>query len=151
MMFKPTALLAAVLLATIGISAQALDSALSARDPQPYTGCDNIGVAQQETDTAVNNLGYYGNYSTLNYYSCDCDTVAFFCIWKSGPMLNSTAMNNVLAHVTTQCGPYQAGSSSDGPNDNRTYSYGYTNWRNKDYCNVPAGTRITASNQVHNA
>ncbi|KAK4494446.1 hypothetical protein PRZ48_014744 [Zasmidium cellare] len=139
-----------MLLATNVASAHP-SGALSARDAQPYTGRDSIGLAKAETDTVVSNLGYYGSGKTINYYSYDGDTVAFWCIWKTGPMLNSTAMNNVLARVTNQCGPYQAGSSSDGPNDDRTYSYGYTNWRNKDYCNVPAGTRITDTNQTHSA
>lgn len=107
MFVKSIALLAAAMLATAHPWG---DPSLEVRDPVANTGCDNIGLAQQETDTAVANLKSYGNGKKLNYYSYDGDTVAFFCIWKTGPMLNGTAAANVLARVTEQCGPYQVRS-----------------------------------------
>lgn len=77
-----------------------------------------------------------------------------------GPKCDVGSASHALDMITDQCGLYgvsrilerwhdssdltfiQAGSYSDKSDQDRTYSYGYTNWRQHDYCNVPAGTRM---------
>ncbi|KAF2159983.1 hypothetical protein M409DRAFT_60384 [Zasmidium cellare ATCC 36951] len=149
MFSKPFALLAAALLAVTNTSAHPVDQSIDAS--YSGVGCDNIMLAQDETDTATQNLEFYGQGKTVSFFSYDGDTVAFYCQWRTAPKLDGASAVHAYQMITDQCGLYGAGSYSDKSMEDRTYSYGYTNWRTMDYCNVPAGTRITNPDQTYSA
>ncbi|EME39179.1 hypothetical protein DOTSEDRAFT_28354 [Dothistroma septosporum NZE10] len=115
---------------------------LASRDSYQGVGCDNIMLGKTDTDDATNS--FYGQCEglTQSLFVYDGDTVAFYCQWKPGPQCDVSSAHNAFTMITNQCGLYGAGSYSDNTESARTYSYGYTNWRENDYCNVPAGTRI---------
>ncbi|KAK4500606.1 hypothetical protein PRZ48_008795 [Zasmidium cellare] len=142
---------AALLLAAGTTALPVEDSTLNTDASYRGVGCDDIMLAANEADTATQNLEFYCEGKTVSFFSYSGDTVAFYCQWRDGPKCAGDSAANALNMITGQCGNYGAGSFSDNNMADRTYSYGYTNWREKDYCNVPAGTRITNPDQVYNA
>jgi hypothetical protein len=107
-------------------------------------GCDNISLNHGDTDNANNQLqNDCGNGLGQTVLRKAGNVVAFFCLWQSGPVCTRDSSAHANQLITDQCGQYEAGSYSDGPESGknpRSYSYGYTNWREHSYCNIGAGS-----------
>ncbi|KAH8897685.1 hypothetical protein GQ53DRAFT_817966 [Thozetella sp. PMI_491] len=85
-------------------------------------------LTPDEECTTRTTLAVYGN------------VVAFFCYWRSPAKYNQGSFEWALGEITNYCGAYNAGSISDATSDTRTWSYGFTDWNKRLYCNIPAGT-----------
>jgi hypothetical protein len=101
-------------------------------------GCDDISLNQHEyLDSVTHNLEHRcGDGLRNTVFAIQGDMVAFYCEWHRAAQCTSSSAQWAWGYITEYCNTYRSGSVSDGTEGSRTWSYGYTNWRQHDFCNL---------------
>jgi hypothetical protein len=108
--------------------------------PRNSVGCDDISLDSWDTDLVTYSLETdCGNELKSNHYVISGDVVAFFCRWHESSRCTKSSAQWAWGYITNYCNYYRAGSVSDALEEDRTWSYGYTNWRKHHWCNTKAG------------
>jgi hypothetical protein len=112
--------------------------ALSGRDN--VLGCDGFNLDHGDTDLTTKGLqDYCGNGKTETCWTVSGDVVSFFCLWDHAAQCTAASATWAWGAITGKCGQYVAGSVSDDydrPQGDRKWSYGYTNWKQGQFCNI---------------